>query len=450
MSKVVVIGAGLMGLAAAYWASKQGHEVDVLEAAPEPGGMAGHFDLDGVSIERFYHFVCRTDEPTFALMRELGIYDKMLWRNTSMGLFHDSRLHTWGHPAALFRFPSLRLVDKVRYGIFAFVCVRRNSWAGLENESAKTWITRWCGEETYTRLWKTLFDYKFYEYADSVSAAWIWTRIRRVGRSRKSVFQEQLGLIEGGSKTLVDALIDKIQQQGGRVHLSSPVLNVVTDGAQVTGVRTAHGLFAADHVLSTVPTPLVSTIIPDLPQAWKDRYDAIHNIGVICVVFKLTRSVSPHFWVNISEPDIEIPGVIQFTNLREIDGDTVMYVPYYMPVTNPKFSWSNEQLLAEAFTCLQRIQPELIEEDIRATHVARLRHGQPVCEPGFAAKIPPLQTPIAGLQVADTCYYYPEDRGIAESVRLGGTMAMAIGAAEKVTHTVMAPYAAAATGHAAL
>jgi protoporphyrinogen oxidase len=439
MSKVVVIGAGLMWLSAAYWASKHGHEVDVFEAAPDPGGMAGHFELDGVSIERFYHFVCRTDAPTFGLMRELGISDKLRWRDTSMGLFHESRLHTWGHPSALFRFPSLRLVDKLRYGIFAFVCVRRNSWAALENQSARTWITRWCGEETYNRLWKTLFDYKFYEYADSVSAAWIWTRIRRIGRSRKSMFQEELGLIEGGSRTLVDALIDKIQQQGGRIHLSCPVLSVLTDGGQVTGVRTPHVQFAADHVLSTVPTPLVSKIIPDLPQEWKDRYDAIPNIGVICVIFKLARSISPHFWINISEPEIEIPGVIQFTNLREIDGDTVMYVPYYMPVTNPKFTWTNEQLLEEAFDCLQRIQPKLVKEDIRATHVARLRHGQPVCAPGFAARIPPVQTPIAGLQVADTCYYYPEDRGIAESVRLGGSMAMTIGLAEKVTHTVLDP-----------
>ena len=36
--------------------------------------------------------------------------------------------------------------------------------------------------------------------------------------------------------------------------------------------------------------------------------------------------------------------------------------------------------------------------------------------------IPPVQTPIAGLQIADTCFYYPEDRGISESVRPGQEM----------------------------
>jgi len=144
---------------------------------------------------------------------------------------------------------------------------------------------------------------------------------------------------------------------------------------------------------------------------------------VICVIFKLTRSVSPYFWINVSEPDIDIPGVVEFTNLREAGGDTIIYVPYYMPNTNKKFYWPDELLLAEAFACLQRINPALSASDIIATKVARLRHGQPICEPGFAAKIPPVQTPIEGLAIADTCYYYPEDRGIAESVRLGAAIA---------------------------
>jgi hypothetical protein len=40
--------------------------------------------------------------------------------------------------------------------------------------------------------------------------------------------------------------------------------------------------------------------------------------------------------------------------------------------------------------------------------------------------LPPVQTEIAGLQVADTCFYYPEDRGIAESIRIGRVMARAV------------------------
>jgi protoporphyrinogen oxidase len=439
MAKVLVIGAGVMGLAAAWQAVRDGHQVDLVEAAPEAGGMAAHFDFDGDSIERFYHFVCRTDYPTFDLLRELGLEDRLQWRNTSMGFYTDGHLHPWGNPLALLRLPNAPLLSKLRYGLLALASVRRDSWPELENESAKDWIIRWCGEDAYRRFWKTLLEFKFYEHADNISAAWIWTRIRRIGRSRSSMMQEQLGYIEGGSQTLIDALVQAIESGGGRIHLDSPVQFVTTHNNRVTGAETSTRHFPADFVISTTPTPYVADMVPDLPEDWKQRYRAIQNIGVICVIYKLRRPVTEHFWVNISVPALTIPGIVELTNLRSEIGSSIVYIPYYMPITNEKFFWPDEQLLAEGFGCLLRLNPNLTAADILATRVTRLRFGQPVCEPGFAAKIPPVQTPIQGLQIADTCFYYPEDRGIAESVRLGRSMARSITAPSSQTSSAEPP-----------
>jgi protoporphyrinogen oxidase len=412
-----------MGLSAAFHAVRAGHKVEVLEAAPEPGGMAAHFDLAGLSIERFYHFVCKSDLPTMELMEALGIRDRLRWRLTSMGLFTGGKLRDWGTPIALLSFDEISMISRLRYGLFAFLSVRRDRWDAIETESARSWITRWCGTEVYDRLWKPLFELKFYQYADNISAAWIWTRIRRVGRSRKSMMQEELGYIEGGSQTLVDALCSAIVEHGGHISTSCGAQKILIRDGRVTGVLTPKGVIQADAVICTVPTPLVSAMVPDLPMDWKARYDSIINTGVCCLVFKLKRSVSPHFWVNISEANVAIPGIIEFSNLRPVHGETVVYVPYYMPTENAKFRWPDEQLLGEAFGYLCRINPALTQEDIIAAHVARLRYAQPVCEPGFAAKLPPIHTPIQGLQIADTCFYYPEDRGISESVRFGQIMA---------------------------
>lgn len=384
--------------------------------------MAAHFDFDGLSIERFYHFVCKADAPTFALLDELGLGDRMRWRETSMGYFIDGKLQAWGDPVALLKFPAVSLLARLRYGLLAFVSTRRERWDALENQSAREWITRWGGAEVYDRLWKPLLELKFHEYSDNVSAAWIWTRVKRIGRSRKSLFQEELGYIEGGSQTLVDALVAGIESLGGRIRLSTPVEQILCENGRVTGVRTAQGVTAADAVISTMPVQLVSRAVPDLPDDWKAKYDAIANIGVCCLLFKLKRSVTPHFWVNISEPDIAIPGIIEFSNLRPFD-QTIVFVPYYMPVTHPKFAWPAQRLLDEAFGYLQRLNSAITMDDILSTYVGRLRHAQPICEPGFAAKIPPVQTPIRGLQIADTCFYYPEDRGIAESVGIARKMA---------------------------
>jgi protoporphyrinogen oxidase len=411
-----------MGLAAAYHAAKAGHAVEVLEAAQEPGGMAGHFDFDGLSIERFYHFVCKADAATFSLLDELNLGDHLHWRTTSMGFFIDGKLHDWGNPIALLKFPGVSLLSRLRYGLFAFVSTRRKCWPALETQSAREWITRWGGSEVYDRLWKPLLDLKFHEYADNISAAWVWTRVKRVGLSRKSLFEEELGYIEGGSQTLVDALCAAIASLGGRIRVSTPALSILSEQGCVAGVHTPQGIVAADAVISTMPTPLVSAAVPDLPQAWKAKYDAINNIGVCCLLFKLRKSVTPHFWVNISDPDIQIPGFIEFSNLRPM-AHTVVFVPYYMPVTKPRFGWSAQRLFDEAFGYIQRVNPAIDRDDVLATHLARLRYAQPVCEPGFAAKIPPIETPIRGLQIADTCFYYPEDRGISESVRIAREMA---------------------------
>jgi protoporphyrinogen oxidase len=412
-----------MGLAAAFHAIRAGHTVEVLEAAPEPGGMAAHFDLAGLSIERFYHFVCKSDTSTMELLDELGIRDQLRWRPTSMGIFTGGRLHDWGTPVALLKFSEISFISRLRYGLFAFLSVHRDRWDAIETESAHSWITRWCGTEVYDRLWRPLFALKFYQYAENVSAAWIWTRIKRIGRSRKSMMQEELGYIEGGSQKLVDALCSAILKGGGRIRTRCGVQKVLVEDGRVTGVATPEGVVRADAVICTVPTPLVSAMVPDLPADWKARYESIVNMGVCCLVFKLRRSISPHFWVNVSEPDIAVPGIIEFSNLRSVGDETVVYVPYYMPNDNVKFTWTDAALLDEAFGYLQRLNPALTREDIIAAHVARLRYAQPVCEPGFAKKIPPVQTPIRDLQIADTCFYYPEDRGISESVRLGREMA---------------------------
>lgn len=415
-----------MGLATAYYAGKAGHRVTVLEHDRVPGGMAAHFDFAGVSLERFYHFVCKADRTTFELMGELGIGDRMRWVPTSMGYFIDGTLHPWGDPISLLRLPGLNLIDKLRYGLLAFTSTKRSNWRHLDTLKADRWIRDWVGARAYDKLWRPLLHLKFFEHADNISAAWIWTRLKRVGTSRRSLFQEELGYIDGGSETLVRALCNAIEKLGGKIRLGAAVEEITAVEGKVTGVRTAAGTFAADRVICTVPTPYVSALVPALPAECKRKYDSIPNIGVVCALFRLKRSVSPHFWVNISDSRIGIPGIIEFSRLRPLP-DTVVCVPYYMPQTHPKWARDDSFFVNEAFGYLRMINSALSREDIIATRVGRLKHAQPVCAPGFLDSIPDVVTPIEGLQIADTCYYYPEDRGISESARLAKVMAGRIG-----------------------
>lgn len=424
MSKYAVIGAGPMGLAVAYELTKQGQAVDLYEFDDRLGGMSAHFDFDGLSIERFYHFVCRHDDALFALLDELGMADRLHWADTRMGYYYEGRLHNWGEPFSLLRFPHLGLLAKLRYGLHMFLAARRrkDNWRDLDGVDAVSWLKQGCGEQAYKVLWDRLFKLKFHAFTDNLSAAWIWARIRRVGQSRRSIFQETMGYIEGGSETLLDALADKIRAQGGNIHLSTPVQQVSLAQGRLTGIKLTDGHTAYDKVISTIPLQYIPRLIPDLPDHYLQRYSKVQNIGVICLIYKLKRPVSGNFWLNISDPSIEIPGIIEMSNLRPF-AHSIVYVPYYMPQSHPKFSWSDEQVIAEATGYLQQINPQLTQDDIVAVHASRYAYAQPICQPQFMRDLPPMRTEVDGLFIADTSYYYPEDRSISESVQLGRELA---------------------------
>jgi len=62
-----------------------------------------------------------------------------------------------------------------------------------------------------------------------------------------------------------------------------------------------------------------------------------------------------------------------------------------------------------------------MDSDVLDVRINRYRFAQPVCCPNFLAQLPPAKLPITGLWVADTSHYYPEDRGISESINVRTT-----------------------------
>lgn len=425
--RVAVIGAGAMGLAAAYFAQKAGHQVTLFEADVIPGGMAAHFDFDGLSIERFYHFICKADRPLLDLLDEIGLGDAMRWRPTSMGFYHDGTLHKWGDPLALLTFPGMGFLAKLRYGLHALISTKRSNWSKLDRLRADQWLRAWLGDEAYRVCWDKLFKLKFFEYEDQISAAWIWTRIKRIGTSRRNLLQEELGYIAGGSETLVRRLVEHFEAAGGTLRLATPVQQITIANGTVSGVVTATGQENFDAVICTVPIPYAAAMLGDLDATMQARYRALPNIGVVCVLHKLRRPVTEHFWVNINDARFAIPGIVEFSNLRDTGDDHVVYVPYYMPQSHPKFAWSDAQFLDETRRYFKLLNPDLTDADFIAGKVGRLRYAQPICAPRFLDSLPPLSPGVRGLQVADTSYYYPEDRGVSEGIRLARIMTENLG-----------------------
>jgi len=421
--KIAVIGAGPMGLAVAYQLGLEGHQAVIFEADDRIGGMTASFDFSGTMIERYYHFHCTSDTAFLKILAELDLQEKMRWRETKMGYWYQNQLQEWGNPLALLRFKGLGLIAKFRYGLHAFACVKRNDWRALDGAEATAWIKKWVGNRAYEVLWQRLFDYKFYDYAHELSAAWIWSRIRRIGRSRYSLMREKLGFLEGGSQTLLSALESRIKELGGELRLATAVKKIVLDGGHLKGVETKEGVELFDKVISTVPLPFVPHLIPDLPEALRQRYSALKNVAVVCVIVKLARPLTDKFWLNVNDLDMDIPGLVEYTNLRPLDAH-IVYAPYYIPASHPGYRDSDETYINKVKVYIKKINPNLTDADFLDAHASRYHFAQPVCGPNFLDTLPPVKLPIAGLWVADTSHYYPEDRGISESIGFGRNLAI--------------------------
>jgi len=199
---------------------------------------------------------------------------------------------------------------------------------------------------------------------------------------------------------------------------------VLSAQGKITGLKVGEEVHHYDTVISTVPVPYVSKLVPGLPREDHAKLAKIKNVGVVCLMFKLDRSFSPYFWLNINMPEMKMPGIIEYTNLNPMNGrDHILYVPYYMPQTNPKYQWSNEQFYAEVTSVFKTIRPDFQDSWIKSFHASRYFHAQPVCEPGYLSMLPPMKNSLQGFFMADTSYYYPQDRSITESLKTAKQLA---------------------------
>lgn len=411
-----------MGLAVAYQLARDGHHPVIFEADDRIGGMTAAFDFSGLNIERYYHFHCISDHAFLDILKELGLEKKMHWVETKMGYWYQNRLQAWGNPIALLKFRGLSLIAKFRYGLHAFLSTKRNDWKPLDNRDAQSWIRGAVGAEAWEVLWRRLFEYKFYNYSDNLSAAWIWSRIRRIGRSRYSLFREKLGYLDGGSETLLQGMKQDIEAKSGVFRLKSPVTRVVIEDGQVKGVEVGGAVEHFDKVISTIPLPYVPQIMPDLPSDVIERFQSLKNVAVVCVIAKLRKPLTENFWLNTNDPEMDIPGLVEYSNLRPLD-QHIVYVPFYVPGEHPLFAEPDQNFLDKVQRYLKKINPALTDDDFIELRASRYRYAQPICEPGFLDRLPPVEQSIKGLWIADTSYYYPEDRGISESIGFGRKMA---------------------------
>lgn len=421
----------MSGLAASYDLAHAGYHVTLVEAAKDLGGLASSVEIEGTPVERFYHFICRTDEHLMRLLDELGLSKKLSWHKTRTSFYHDGRYYGFGTPIDLLRFSAVPALQRVRFGIHVLASRFRANWHWLDQMPAKPWLIEWLGQEAYDVIWHPLLKVKFGDYHDKISAAWIWHRIWRIAASRNSLLEgESFGCLEHGTATIVEALVTRLRALPNvEILVGTPVQPLTLKDGKVTEVVAGGRTLPADAVISTVALPTLDRLVPGQTDPYFERARKVQYIGVVCMLLSLDRPFSRYFWTNINDRRVSFNGVIEQSALNENlkdKGINILYVPFYLPTTDARYKARDEDLFEEYTGMLKLLNPAFDRSWVKEWHVFRAPYAQPIFSTGFLEMMPDHRTPVSGLYVTDSTQFYPEDRTISAAIAQGRKVAKMI------------------------
>ena len=93
----------------------------------------------------------------------------MLWEPTSNGIYMNGNLYPFTNPIDLVMFPEVSLVNRFRMGLAVLRAKNVRDYKSMEDISAKDWLVKKTGTDSYEKLWKPLLYSKFDMNADEVS-----------------------------------------------------------------------------------------------------------------------------------------------------------------------------------------------------------------------------------------------------------------------------------------
>jgi len=429
---IIIAGAGIGGLALAYFLSKDGYKVLCVEKRPGAGGLARCFRAGKSHLEIYYHHIFRTDEYLYGLLSELGLEGQVEEKAASTGLYDGERLVPFSKPLNLMLLPHIGLRQKLNFGLKLLNLSVSRAGGELHDVTAVKWLRDSFGEEVSRFLWEPLLRSKFGEDYSDISAAWIFERIKkRFGSRKKDKSREVLAYIKGGTQVLIDKLMDEVRGKGGEFIFGSGIESFIMKNGACMGITAGGDEFHSSKTISTVAVPEFTDILnrSRTPHSgWKDdiedyikRCSRIKYKSVISLVLETRKELSGYYWVNIIDETVPFPVLVNQTFLVppvEYGGNYITYVAQYVDTDSGLLDSSPEHVMEKMRPFLEKIVPDIKEKEIVRYHVFCDRYATPVYSTGFNDIVPDLKTPVKGLFMANNTQVYPESRNLDMTVRI--------------------------------
>lgn len=400
--KVAIIGAGICGLTAGYRLSQTGHQVTIFEKDKQAGGLSSGFRKTNWNwnLDIFFHHLFTSDRIAINLIKELGLEKQLFFNQPKTSIYWQSQINQFNSPISVLKFSPLSFLDRIRTGLVTAHLKTINRWQKFENITAYRWLEKFYGGPAFKILWRPLLVGKFGTYAPQISMTWFWARIKK--RSQK------LGYLKSGFQVLIDKLMQKIKQHGGRIYLNQEIKDLKTLSNEY------------DKVIVTTPTSMFfKTGLPPM-------------LGAVNLILVLKESflTDGTYWLNINEPGFPFVAVVEHTNFidKKYYGDNrILYVGGYYPQSHRYFKMTAKQMLEEFLPYLQKINPKFSPVSLITYRLSRNFFAQPVMPVNYSQIMPPMKTAIPNVYLANMQNTYPWDRGINYAIEQG----------EKVAHEVL-------------
>ncbi len=304
-SRVLVIGAGLSGLAAARRLHSSGVEVTVLEARSRVGGRTeGGITADGTPVELGGQWLGPTQTRMYALVEELGLetfpdLQHRKARDPARRQAEPDGLQAGAVPKLNPFVLADLLQGMTRFQRLADKVPLDRPWtapgaAALDNQTFETWIRRNLRTATGRAYFRVATEAVFSAESGNLSAlhalfyAHSGTDLEGLLSTDRGAQQDR---IVGGSIRISERMATGL---GDRVRLGAPVRRIEHGGPGVTATTRQGEVFEAERAIVTLPPTLAGRLEyePVLPS-WRDQLTQRLPAGS---VIKLYAVYDEPFW----------------------------------------------------------------------------------------------------------------------------------------------------------